>query len=63
MESAALLSDLSSIQYCLLIKDGSVTVRHFESEDDYSTDVEHTFEKFRLAAVKDYRVKDVPLKH
>jgi DNA mismatch repair protein MutS len=38
--------DLSSITYCLLMKDGSVTVRHYDGESDYSTAVEETFAKF-----------------
>jgi len=60
-EAATLLSDLSSIRCCLLLRDGSITVRHFDSENDYSAAVEHTFEKFRRAAVKDYRVKNLHL--
>jgi DNA mismatch repair ATPase MutS len=58
-ESAALLLDLSSIRYCLIIKNGRVTIRTFEGENDYSTAVEHAFEKFRHDAVNDYRVKDL----
>jgi len=58
-QTAALLSDLSSIRYCLIINDGSVTVRHFDGEEDYSAAVERTFERFRRAAVKDYRVKNL----
>jgi len=61
MEVSTLLSDLYSIRYCLLIKEGSVTVRHLESENDYSAAVEHSFEKFRRAAVKDYSVKNLRL--
>ncbi|HGE71753.1 TPA: DNA mismatch repair protein MutS [Candidatus Poribacteria bacterium] len=55
-ETKRLKSDLSSIKYCLLIKGNSVTVRKYESEIDYSADVEKTFEKFKQGAVKDYRV-------
>lgn len=58
-EAAALVAELSSIHYCLLLKDGSVTVRHLESEDDYSAAVERTFEKFRRGSVTDYRAKDL----
>jgi len=52
-----LLADLSTVQYCLLIKDTTIKVRRFEGESDYSADVEATFQKFKQGAVKDYRVK------
>ena len=39
-------ADLSSITYCLLMRDGSITVRHYDGESDYSTTVEDTFAKF-----------------
>jgi DNA mismatch repair protein MutS len=52
-----LKADLTTVQYCVLIKNGSFTVRKFESESDYSVDVEDTFQKFKQGAVKDYRVK------
>jgi DNA mismatch repair ATPase MutS len=56
-ETKQLLADLSSVHYSLLIKGNAVTVRKYESESDYSVDVEQTFEKFKQGAVKDYRVK------
>jgi DNA mismatch repair ATPase MutS len=56
-DTKQLLADLSSVHYCLLIKGNAVTVRKYESESDYSVDVEQTFEKFKQGAVKDYRVK------
>ena len=56
-ETKKLFDDLSSVKYCVLIKDGSVKVRKYESEIDYSAKVEETFEKFKQGAVKDYRVK------
>jgi len=56
-ETKQLLADLSSVHYSLLIKGNAVTVQKYESESDYSVEVEHTFEKFKQGAVKDYRVK------
>ena len=55
-ETKTLFADLSSVKYCLLIKDNSIRVRKYESEIDYSANVEETFEKFKQGAVKDYRV-------
>jgi DNA mismatch repair protein MutS len=56
-ETKKLVADLSAIKYCLLIKDGSIKVRKYEYEIDYSIEVERTFEKFKQGAVKDYRAK------
>ncbi len=50
-------SDLSVIQYCLLLKDGSVTVRDYFGEDDYTAAVEETFEKFRRDTPTHFRVE------
>ncbi len=58
-ETTALLSDLSSIHYCLIIKDGNVTVRRYDSEEDYSATVERMFAKFRQAGARDYRVRNL----
>jgi hypothetical protein len=57
-EAEKLKTGLSSIGYCLLMKDGgSITVRNYDSEIDYSAAVEETFEKFKQGTVKDYRSK------
>ena len=56
-EAIKLKSDLMAVRYCLLIKDSSITVRHYASEIDYSAAVDDTFTKFKQGAVKDYRVK------
>jgi DNA mismatch repair protein MutS len=56
-EAEKLKLDLSNIKYCLLMKDGSVTVRHYDGESDYSAAVEETFAKFRRETVTAYRVR------
>jgi len=56
-EMKKLKADLSAVEYGLLIKGHSIKVRPYESEIDYSADVEKTFEKFKQGAVKDYRVE------
>lgn len=48
---------LATIEYCVLIRGSGFTVRKYESEADYSTEVERTFEKFKQGAAKNYKVK------
>jgi DNA mismatch repair ATPase MutS len=56
-ETKKLRDDLSSIKYCILIKDNCVKVSKYESEIDYSSEVEKTFEKFKQGAAEDHRAK------
>lgn len=56
-ETKNLEASLSSVKYSLLIQGSSVNVRKYESEVDYSADVEKTFERFKQGAVKDYTMK------
>ena len=56
-ETKKLNVDLSTVKYCLLIKDNSIKVRRYESEIDYSPEVEKTFEKFKQGTVNDYKAK------
>ena len=56
-ETKKLKTDLSTVKYCVLIKGLCIKVRKYESEIDYSIEVEETFEKFKQGTVKDYRVK------
>lgn len=54
-ETRQLKADLAAVKYCVLIKGDGFKVRRYESESDYSVEVEETFEKFKRWAVKDYR--------
>jgi DNA mismatch repair protein MutS len=56
-ETQTLNASLAAIKYGVLIKQGYFTVRRYESETDYSVDVEQTFAKFKQGAVKNYTVK------
>lgn len=56
-ETQQLEAALADVHYSLLINGGCITVRKYEGEADYSAEVLATFEKFKQAAVKDYRVK------
>ena len=56
-EGREIKARLAEIEYGLLIRDGSVTVRKYEGEIDYSVAVEATFEKFAQGEGKDYRVR------
>ncbi|MGC1374347.1 MAG: hypothetical protein WA824_19585, partial [Candidatus Sulfotelmatobacter sp.] len=60
-ETEKLRLDLSSVKYSLLLKDDSITVRHYDGESDYSATVEETFSKFRREAATDYQLK-VPIR-
>ncbi|MHC1784092.1 MAG: DNA mismatch repair protein MutS [Anaerolineaceae bacterium] len=55
-ESQDLKAELSSIKYSVIIKGNNVRVRKYESEIDYSPEVERSFEKFKQKDVKNYRV-------
>jgi DNA mismatch repair protein MutS len=60
-EEESVKAGLSAIRYCVRIKGGSVTVRPYDSEVNYTAAVEETFAKFKQGAVKDYLVKSTAL--
>ena len=51
------ITDLSNITYSLQMKDDSITVRHYDGENDYSIAVEETFAKFWRQNDNDHREK------
>jgi DNA mismatch repair ATPase MutS len=56
-ETKKLKADLATVKYCVLIKGDAFTVRKYESEADYSAEVERTFHKFKQGSARDYRVR------
>jgi|TARA_B100000315_G_scaffold34676_1_gene29327 DNA mismatch repair ATPase MutS len=54
-ETKKLKDDLLSITYCIKIRQKKVTVRKYEAEPDYSSDIEVTFRKFQQVAINDYQ--------
>jgi hypothetical protein len=55
-DTKQLKSDLSAVKYTILVNGNGIRVRKYESENDYSDEVEDIFRKFRQGAVRDYRV-------
>lgn len=58
-----LKADLASIKYCIHIKDNCIRVHKYDSEINYTADVEETFDKFRQGSAKDYRADFPVLPH
>ncbi|MGC4018850.1 MAG: DNA mismatch repair protein MutS [Muricomes sp.] len=52
-----LRGELSAVEYCMMIKNGTIRVRKYEGQEDHSRQILATFEKFRQGDVKDYRQK------
>ena len=57
-EARQLRSDLSSIQYCLLMKNGAVTVSRYDEEADYNDVLEEAFKKFRRLTPNHQLIKE-----
>ena len=56
-ETQKIKAELSTIEYCVLIDGDTFKVRKYESQPDYSAEIEETFDKFKQDAVKDHRLK------
>lgn len=56
-ETRRVAAQLDRIQFCLFLRDNSITVKAHDQEPDYGAEVEATFEKFRTTTARDYRVK------
>lgn len=57
-ETDELNSRLYAINYCLLIKGGSITVYPYTPQKDYSAAIEETFEKFSSGSAKSYQLRN-----
>jgi DNA mismatch repair protein MutS len=55
-EADRLHRDLGQIRYTLDIRADRVRVARYDSEPDYTAEVEETFERFHQGAVRDYRI-------
>jgi len=56
-ETKKLITDLSTIKYCLQIKDNCIKVSKYEDETDYSAEVQDTFQRFKQGTGRDYTAK------
>lgn len=54
---AWLRKELSKVEYCMYIKNGTIRVRKYEGQSDLSKQILACFDKFRQGEVKDYRQK------
>jgi len=52
-----LKKELSTVHYCMLIKNGAIRVRKYEDQPDISADVRKLFTRFQQGNVHDYRHK------
>jgi DNA mismatch repair protein MutS len=56
-DTQQLKADLATVEYCVLVDGDTCTVRKYESEPDYSVEIEETFQKFKQGAAKDHRLQ------
>lgn len=52
-----LKKELSTVHYCMLIKNGAIRVRKYENQPDISVDVRELFARFQQGNVQEYRHK------
>lgn len=52
-----LREELSTVEYCMLIKNGTIRIRKYEGQADHSKQILAVFDKFRQGDVRDYRRK------
>jgi len=61
-DTAATKQTMSTVRYCMLIKDGTIRVQKYEGETNYTDEIVSTFEKFNEGAVESYlqKIPDEP---
>ncbi|NLA88044.1 MAG: DNA mismatch repair protein MutS [Clostridiales bacterium] len=50
-----LRAKLSSVEYCLLIKNDTIKIREYEGQEDYSIKIHELFERFRQGEAKEFK--------
>ncbi|MFN3929715.1 MAG: MutS-related protein, partial [Thermoflexus sp.] len=55
LEARQVKQALAEVQYCVIIESGKFSVKRYEGEAEYSTEVERTFEKFKQTGAQDDR--------
>ncbi|NOZ73442.1 MAG: DNA mismatch repair protein MutS, partial [Chloroflexi bacterium] len=56
-EAMAVQADLKQVRYSIVVQPGKFSVRRYEGESDYTTEIEQVFARFRQGKVKDFLVK------
>lgn len=46
-ESQQIKKDLAAVRYCVIVESGKFKVKRYEEEEEYSSEIEKTFEKFK----------------
>ena len=59
-DRASVKENLAAIHYCVIIKDLNVRVRKYDSEIDYSVEIESIFKRFSQGQAKNYLLKLAP---
>jgi hypothetical protein len=54
-EVSKLREKLSSVEYCMLIKNDTIKIREYEEQEDHSIKILELFERFRQGDVKEFR--------
>ena len=56
-EVSVIKVELAKVKHRVIINDNAFTVQNFVEENDYSVEIDETFQKFKQGAVNDYKIK------